>query len=459
MNDKSKMEDSEQQRLDYLVSLQLDDELCEAEMEELIELLNLHPEARRRLVATSLFDVQLADILRNGGQEVGGQEVSQDKLQLDRGRVFTGSLGRVLLAVAALVLSFLAIQWVLESLNSGERRERDIAKITGMSGPLQWIGDGGFVTNKLTVGAQLPGGTIEGQSPESWFELMFKDGSRVVIAGQSRLVFSDLGQKELHLIEGGFAASVEPQPAGKPMLVYTRTAVLEVLGTEFEVESELASTFLNVTEGEVRVKRLSDGRSLDVPANHRVTAAADQSFELEATPEVVSFWEDRLALGPKGVYGDWQPGDASEGRKPAVKSIPHTIKETGKTIYCIALRVVSGESPPVVLRRDSQLVVEGRIAKKTKLLFVGVTLQHPNGDFAGRFQICLPGESVNVNEKFELDLDVKDFKLDPSLWEIRHKLADSPLGLIVTDIWCHTLWDSAGLELEGVELYEAASVD
>ena len=82
MNDKSKMEDSEQQRLDYLVSLQLDDELCEAEMEELIELLNLHPEARRRLVATSLFDVQLADILRNGGQEVGGQEVSQDKLQV-----------------------------------------------------------------------------------------------------------------------------------------------------------------------------------------------------------------------------------------------------------------------------------------------------------------------------------------------------------------------------------------
>ena len=205
MNDKSKMEDLEQQRLDYLVSLQLDDELCEAEMEELIELLNLHPEARRRLVATSLFDVQLADILRNGGQEVGGQEVSQDKLQLDRGRVFTGSLGRVLFAIAALIFSFLAMQWGLESQTPGERH---IAKISGMSGPLQWIGDGGFVTNKLTVGAQLPGGTIEGQSPESWFELMFKDGSRVVIAGQSRLVFSDLGQKELHLIEGGFAASL-----------------------------------------------------------------------------------------------------------------------------------------------------------------------------------------------------------------------------------------------------------
>jgi hypothetical protein len=351
------------------------------------------------------------------------------------------------------------MQWVLESRNLGERQNQQIAKIMGLSGPLQWTGNGGLVSNELTVGAELPGGTIEGQSPESWFELEFKDGSRVVIAGQSRLIFSDQGQKELHLIAGGFSASVEPQPADNPMLVYTRTAVLEVLGTEFEVASELASTFLNVTEGRVRVKRLSDGQSLDVPAMHRVTAAADQLFELEPTPETVGCWKDRLSRGPKGVYGTWQPGDASKGRKPAVKSIPYTIKESGKTIYCTALRVISGDSPPVVLRRDSQLVVEGRIAKKTKSLYVGVTLQHPNGDFAGRFQICLPGESMTVDENFQLDLDVKGFMLDPSLREIQHKLADSPLGLIVTDIWCHTLWEPAGLELESVELYEAASVD
>lgn len=454
MNDKSKFEDSEQQRLDYLISLQLDDELCEAEMEELIELLNLYPDARQRLVANSLFDVQLADIMRNGACET-----SLQNLQLNNRNLFANSFGGALLAVAVLILSLFAMQWVLESRNADERPVQQIAKITGLSGPLQWTGNGGLVSNELTVGAELPGGTIEGQSPESWFELEFKDGSRVVIAGQSRLIFSDQGQKELHLIEGGFSASVEPQPADKPMLVYTRTAVLEVLGTEFEVASELASTFLNVTEGKVRVKRLSDGLSLDVPAMHRVTAAADQLFELEPTPETVGCWKDRLSRGPKGVYGDWQPGDVSKGRKPAVKSIPHTIKESGKTIYCTSLRVVSGDSPPVVLRRDSQLVVEGRIAKKTKSLYVGVTLQHPNGDFAGRFQIRLLGESVPVAENFELDLDVQNFTLDPALLEIQHKLADSPLGLIVTDIWCHTLWEPAGLEIESMELYEAASGD
>ncbi|MDE0934548.1 MAG: FecR family protein [Mariniblastus sp.] len=454
MNDKLNLEDSEQQRLDYLVSLQLSDELGEAEIEELVELLNLFPEARQRLVASSLFDVQLADVLRS--------EACQHPRSApipNRKRRFSDSWSGAILVAAALVLALLATQWVLDSQESDLPEDEQIARITGLSGPLQWTGNGGLVTSELMVGAELPGGTIEGQSPESWFELMFKDGSRVVIAGQSRLVFSDQGQKELHLIEGGFSASVEPQPAGKPMLVYTRTAVLEVLGTEFEVASELASTFLNVTKGKVRVKRLSDGQSLDVPAKHRVTAAADQLFELEPTPETVGFWKDRLARGPKGVYGTWQPGDASEGRKPAVKSIPHTVKESGKTIYCTSLRVISGDSPPVVLRRDSQLVVEGRIAKKTKSLYVGVTLQHPNGGFAGRFQIRLSGKSLPINEKFELDLDVQNFTLDPSLREIQHKLADSPLGLIVTDIWCHTLWEPAGLEIEGVELYEAASAD
>ncbi len=450
MNDKLNLEDSEQQRLDYLVSLQLSDELGEAEIEELVELLNLFPEARQRLVASSLFDVQLADVLRS--------EASQHPRTApipNRKRLFSDSWSGAILVAAALVLALLATQWVLDSQESDLQEDRQIAKITGLSGPLQWTGDSGLVFSELTVGTKLPGGTIDGQSPESWFELEFKDGSRVVMAGQSRLIFSDQGQKKLHLIEGSFSAKVESQPAGKPMLVYTRSAVLEVLGTEFEVASELASTFLNVSEGKVRVKRLSDGQLLDVPAKHRVTAAADRLFELERVPETVGFWKDRLALGPKGVYGEWQPGNSREGRKPTVKSIPHTVEDSGRTIYCTSLRVVSGDGPPVVLRRGSQLFVKGRTAVKSQSLYVGFTLQRLNGDFAGRFQVRLPGEDLPVNENFELVLDAEDFTLDPSLLEIKHKLPDVPFGLTVTDVWCHTLWDQAGLELEKVELRES----
>ena len=134
----------------------------------------------------------------------------------------------------------------------------------------------------LSVGAELAGGTVEGLAPGSWLELEFNDGSTVTISGNSMLTFSDRGQKELHLKEGNLSSNVKPQPAGKPMLIYTRSAMLEVLGTQFEVEAETATTILNVREGSVRVKRFSDGSTVDVPARHRVIAAADREMSPDA---------------------------------------------------------------------------------------------------------------------------------------------------------------------------------
>ena len=64
-------------------------------------------------------------------------------------------------------------------------------------------------------------------APDAWFELEFNDGSQVVIAGNSMLTISDLGQKELRLREGSFSANVIPQPKGKPMLVRTRSPCLK----------------------------------------------------------------------------------------------------------------------------------------------------------------------------------------------------------------------------------------
>ena len=94
-------------------------------------------------------------------------------------------------------------------------RDRNIARITGLNGTLTWIGDGGQIvqgagspqtqtrwSNVLSEGAELPGGTIEGMAPDSWFELEFLDGSTGMISGDSILTFSDQGQKELRLKQG-----------------------------------------------------------------------------------------------------------------------------------------------------------------------------------------------------------------------------------------------------------------
>jgi len=326
--------------------------------------------------------------------------------------------------------------------------ERRIAKITGLSGSLQWTGDGGQVFHNLRVGTELPGGTIEGMVPGSWFELEFNDGSTVTISGNSTLTFSDHDQKRLYLKEGHVSGNVKPQPAGKPMLIYTRSAMLEVLGTQFEVEAGIATTMLNVSEGNVRVKRLSDGSTVDVPAKHRVIAADDRDMRPVPVPKAVGQWKSQLHLGPEGVYGKWSPKTATEEAK--LRTIPLTIPQ-GLTIYTAALGVSRGDTPRVILQPGCRLRMKGHIASTHKVYF-GITVMYPGGGFAGRFENIRPAIEFESGEDFEVLLDLQEFRLDPSLTEIKDKLPSAPFHLVVETVWCHTLDQPSGLEIVEVEL-------
>ena len=326
--------------------------------------------------------------------------------------------------------------------------ERPIAKVTGLSGSLQWTGGGGRVLDELAVGEELPGGTIEGMTPGSWFELEFADGSTVTLSGSSMLTFSDDGQKKLHLKRGNVSGNVRPQPAGKPMLVYTRSARLEVLGTRFEVQAGLAATLLNVSEGKVRVKRLSDGSTVDVPARHRVVAGADRQLLPVPVPDPVNRWASQLHLGPDGMQGKWTPRTDTEDA--ALGAIPYTSSE-GKTIYTASFVPSYGEKPPVVVQSGSRLRVRGRITSAHSVYF-GVTVRRPSGEFAGRFQTVRPATDFQDGRYFDVVLPFRDFRLDPSLRLMRSRLASAPFDLDVEAFWCHSLGEQAGLEIAEVEL-------
>ncbi|MFC1597344.1 FecR domain-containing protein [Planctomycetota bacterium] len=330
--------------------------------------------------------------------------------------------------------------------------ERPIAKVTGLSGPLQWTGDGGRVSYDLSVGAELPGGTVEGMAPRSWFELTFNDGSRVTISGNSTLTVSDDGQKKLHLKEGNVSANVNRQPVGKPMLIYTRSAMLEVLGTQFDVQAGLTATMLNVSKGTVRIKRLSDDNTVDVHARQRVTAAADREMSPVPIPDSVSRWKSQLHLGPAGSQGNWSP--ATDTRDARLRAIPYTTPQ-GQTIYTTGLAVSRGDRPPVILHPASRLRVRGRIASPHVVdlgVYFGVTLRDADGEFAGRFQTIRPAVEFPSGQEFEMVLRLRDFQLDPSLDEMKNKLPGDPFDLVVETFWCHTLDKQAGLEIAEVEL-------
>ncbi|MBT4223479.1 MAG: FecR domain-containing protein [Opitutae bacterium] len=366
-------------------------------------------------------------------------------------QAFPSHWRRMILAAAAVVAIGFFIQF------SGQQPEAKpelpIAQITKLSGPLLWTGDGGLVNRNLQAGSKLFGGTIEGMAPDAWFELEFNDGSKVVISGNSMLTISDLGQKELRLREGSFSANVVPQPEGKPMLVRTRSALFEVMGTRFSVDAELSSSTLTVNEGKVRATRLSDGSTVEVAAKHRVVAALDCELVPEEMPDSVTLWQSHLENGSKRNHGEWMPANGAEPTH--LKTVPYTLpaKDDRKqrTIHTLGMPVSQGDHPPVVLQPETKVHVRGKVASSHRIWF-GMTLLRENGDFAGRFQTILPAEEFQSGEPFEVVLNLTDYHLDPSLAQWAETLPKTPYGLIVKGVWCHTLWDPAGLQVSEMAL-------
>ena len=467
-----------------LIDRHLRGELNESEQERLAELLDSDAAARKDFVEHVQWDTRFSEVLRDSRGSLPGSKsvaepnqpegasprlsrepaASAERLirSLDdlgmRERTRPPKFTRALLAVAALIIVVLSASLFFRQPNMKRPIEKvtvqqpsanpPIAKIAGLSGPLQWTGDGGRVSYDLSVGLELAGGTIEGLAPGSWFELEFNDGSTATISGNSMLTFSDHGRKVLHLKQGNLSSNVKPQPPNKPMLIYTRSAMLEVLGTQFEVEAERAATTLNVSEGKVRVRRFSDGSTVDVPARHRLIAAADRDMLPRPVPHSVSHWKSELPLGPIRTQGKWTPGaDTQEAKLGAV---PYTTPQ-GMTIYTTGLSVSYGDKPPVTLQPASRLRVRGRIASPQKVYF-GITVRQTNGAFAGRFQTIRPAGDLPSGQDFEVTLHLREFRLDPSLASLKQELPSAPFHLVVETIWCHTLDKQAGLEIVELEL-------
>jgi hypothetical protein len=230
--------------------------------------------------------------------------------------------------------------------------------------------------------------------------------------------------------------------------------VLEVLGTQFDVEASLASTMLNVTEGKVRVRRLSDGREVDVPAMHRVTSEGDGDLTPEPVPESVEHWRSELDRRPGG-YGKWLP--ATQQRAAGQKAIPLIPPDNPNvTLYLLGIPVSRSDGPPVVVRSDSRFVVRGRLSKPAKVYF-GIAVSHHNGEFAGKFRGDLdrqqPLSEPDEDGQFEVVYRISDFTLDPCVRDRKEELAARPDDLILNGVWAFTQTGvPSGLEVGEVEL-------
>lgn len=458
-----------------LIEQYIDGTLQEADADRLRSLLLENSEARSLLRSLATVDLGIQDIVASNKlarELVGTKTTSTLPVTVSAKQPWSG-FAKSLLAIAGVAVACLAGALWLQQLNyeskiaglnaeyssletSAEPKPSSkIAKIAEMAGVVVWTGDGGSISKNLKAGSELTGGTIEGASPNSWVKLEFKDGSTVTVFGNSRLTFSDFGQKVLHLREGKLTSNVEPQPSDKPMLVHTRTALMEVLGTEFNVESEVDTTSLNVTEGKVRLKHLVDGTSIDVPANNRVIAASGSKLETELIPAITSRWKSRLEHWPHRVFGKWNP---KTGAGPAtVKLVPyqHTTT-TGKTIstFNMGVAVSDGKSSLIVLKEDSQIRVKGHVKRPQPdmRVYFGVSARDSKGNHHGNFLEFDRKLTCDSQGRFECILNTKDLLPESS----QGKPGENDLSAvnkIVENFFCSMLDDLAGLEISEIEIF------
>ncbi len=185
------------------------------------------------------------------------------------------------------------------------------------------------------------------------------------------------------------------------------------------------------------IKEIKAG-TVDVPAEPRVRAAPDRKVTPVPVPNSVSRWK----------WSRRSNDDASR------KAIPYATPQ-GQTIYTASFGVSDGDQPPVVLLPKSRLRVRGHIASAHAVYF-GLTVRTAGGEFAGRFQTTCPATEFQAGQDFVVTLQLRGFRLDPSLNEMNDRLPSSPVQFAVESIWFHTLNEQAGLEIAEVELIPPA---
>lgn len=442
--------------VDQLVSRLIEGELTSDEREQLNVFLANSPEAVQRYHELldnheALCAIYPGDLYESLGETNLDVVVNSNSERLKpRGFRRFQTFGVAVLAVSVTAVMLIA---VLPQLLS--RDDATIATVTGVSGSHTWTGDRGQIVRDISVGTTLGGGTIEGMAPDSWFELEFNDGSTVVIAGISMLTFSDDGQKVLRLREGQLTADVNPQPVNLPMLVHTRTARIEVLGTRFDVQSALSSTVLNVSEGKVRLRRLSDGFEVNVPAEHLVVADGESKLIPERVPHSVNEWVSDFNTRPDN-YGKWKP--ATSERPASVKAIPLIPPGAPHvTLHLAGISVRRIDGAPVVIEPGSRFVVKGRVDTETPVYF-GIRVNTPSGEFAGMFRGDLqeqqPPAARDDSGEFIEKYVLEKFSVDPAVWDKRHELASRPDNMVLDGVWAFTHSDRpSGLEIIEVQLH------
>ena len=260
---------------------------------------------------------------------------------------------------------------------------------------------------------RLTAGTITTIGEASTALLRFSDGTLITLHGETELTFSEEHQKILALSRGNLSAEVKPQPAGRPMLVRTPSAVAEVVGTAFDLTARPEDTLLKVNEGLVKLKRLADGREVDVSANRSAVASLDAGTTLDAasTPEPLTEWSFDFATTTPPR--DWR-GISRDG---VMHASPYVAKklEDGRVIthYGVSIRTAMLEQPLRLLATEHSVVKFRLRQAEIGSLQLMLLTNRPEGGFGGNFECKIGAEELQPDADGWCEIAIPVVRFEP----------------------------------------------
>jgi len=263
------------------------------------------------------------------------------------------------------------------------------------TGAVTWSPVGGLPQTELEAGTRLGPGTVVLEGAQSSAELSFKDGSVVTLSGDSEILLPGDSVTRLFLRRGSLTVEARPQPEKRPLLLRTPTADVEVAGACFSLTAGAARTTAAVGAGKVRLRRLVDGASAEVPEGQVAVATLDATAPIEIRPAPVpaARWSQTFERPPPAAWqGEWTPADATgPGRLKNVLDVSYRRKDG----TVVPAHVVSVRAPEALtmIRPESVLRLRWRARVPAAGPMVLLSVETSDGKFAGNFQTMLRTEA------------------------------------------------------------------
>ena len=232
----------------------------------------------------------------------------------------------------------------------------------------QPVGDVRIITNEgesnpASAAALYAGDTVKTIGQGSSVILLYEDGTRLALANDASLTCLTGERKNVVLHHGIVSADVASQPAGKPMLLATPGAKIEVLGTQFAVAATPDRTELNVSEGKVRLTRVSDGQTVEVAKGQGVITNGEVTLVVHESRGPRETWEVDFEDGvPKGWFGTPATENLPAGSSGAIRAMPEP-----------------NSSPQIIMLRSRDDWVQGHFAiHEDSHLHITYKMERPN---------------------------------------------------------------------------------